>query len=52
MQEALVPLRQTLTRSGTAAMYLGDSHVSVAHGPDSDTPVRHGQMHFSAIRLD
>lgn len=52
MKEALVPLRQRSTRSGTAAACLGDSHVSVAHGPDSDTPVRHRQIHFSAICLD
>lgn len=52
VQEALVPLRQRSTRSGTASVCLGDSHVSVTHGPDSDTPVRREQIHFSAIRLD
>lgn len=39
MQAALLPLRLRSARSGTAVMYLGDSHVSVTRGPDSDTPV-------------
>lgn len=51
MQAALLPLRLRSTRSGTAVMYLGDSHVSVTRGPDSDTPVRHQQVIFSAAYL-
>lgn len=38
MLEVLVLLKQRSTRSGTAVACLGDSHVSVAHGLDSDTP--------------
>lgn len=46
MQEALVLLKQRSTRSGTASVCLGDSHISVTHDPDSDTPVRHKQTNL------
>lgn len=39
MQEVLVLLKQSSAKSGIAVMCLGDSHVSVTHGPDSDKPV-------------
>ena len=51
MWEVLVPLGQRSTSSGTAAVCLVDSHVSVTRGPDFDIPTSHMKRNESAIWL-